>query len=1159
MMFSKETGVVPPGKIPSTPVEADAAWIEFTNRFPSDHRRHGDPFPLPRLGKPGGTTMLNRRLDGAFGALNSLASDFFDKTSDPDLTLTRVQLWMMDDLRRRVSNYGDKPKNLDMSTALHDLGCGANLYTQEANNVADFDVDQIKILSRQLDPKPAIELSPPDVQAILQDFGGRVERQVNELEALRASGTLVTPHWDPKLKKNFHMRLQLYQRLFRCGLLTYRRRQKAQVGMFTVVKKGNRPGNTQRLIVDCRQANMLQRRPPTTRLSTPASLADLDFSVHTLQENGYDIENLDDFVAGIETGDVGDCFYNFVIERACSWFSTGDVLTRADMRQYEMDVDSIYDDEMEDFTPLREGEQVFVCFRGVPMGWSWAFWLSNEIVCHQCLVATGGAEDSLVRDKRVAPKVLPGKPPIGVYVDNVHTFSGCSDDAHDQMVRIADRFQQLGIPFDMDNVSGNSCIETLGLTFFFQNGVRVRAKRERAWRLWLATKALLQRRRVSGDALRVWLGHVNYHFLLCRPLLSILSGCYSFCHAHIGHRFPLWPSVRKEMRQVMHLIFTVEKNLSSPICPEVHVGDSSDKGYGLLVSNPKVGCIKRELLVKERWRFLESCEPKLVVDNGGYAEPLDGDLGTDDYTIKGCSPGCGIGPTTGYGKQLADTYDTHVNTMAFKKKRNWLFGRPQQPDRSIIQIPGFPEVSDSWSEPTQWDLVTASAWQRPEEHINIKEGRVALMSLKRLCRTTKNLGTTALTLCDNMGVVLAMERGRSSSGSLNTLCRRAAAYCVGGGISWRLRYIRSAFNPADEPSRRFGEDYVRRGTRGGRADALGAHFSTDSLEQGQIPSQPRVFARHQRYTSDKLGFLELFAGTGNLSKAMQKAGLRVFPSFEISRDFMYDLLNPGAQHFVFSMLASGLVWYIHLGTPCTAWSRARHNIQNFRKARRKEHQAVATALFTCRVIQECLKRGISFSLENPFSSRLWQFGPLVELMKNKSIRFVTWDMCQYGMPYKKQTTIMTNEKALSMLERTCSKNHQHTQLRGSTRAKIDGQWKTINKTSLAGAYPPELCKEWARAASKVSPVQAIGDFQWRDRNEFLGALQEASGAFHQKDDGIFTGDYSKHGTNLKGRVSEDPTKEASKFIKQNPVVFGQFTKQQAEGEYRKHKVQEETQ
>ena len=57
--------------------------------------------------------------------------------------------------------------------------------------------------------------------------------------------------------------------------------------MFTVKKKGNRPGNTQRLIVDCRQANYLQRRPATTRLATPAGLAALDFDWETLSAAGF--------------------------------------------------------------------------------------------------------------------------------------------------------------------------------------------------------------------------------------------------------------------------------------------------------------------------------------------------------------------------------------------------------------------------------------------------------------------------------------------------------------------------------------------------------------------------------------------------------------------------------------------------------------------------------------------------------------------------------------------------------------------------------------------------------------------------------------------------------------------------------------------------------
>ena len=171
----------------------------------------------------------------------------------------------------------------------------------------------------------------------------------------------------------------------------------------------------------------------------------------------------------------------------------------------------------------------------------------------------------------------------------------------------------------------------------------------------------------------------------------------------------------------------------------------------------------------------------------------------------GCKPHAGLGPRTAYGRHLDSKMDQTVSTQTFKRKQQKLFGKPLQSERSMIQVPGIPEVSPVWTEPTQWDLVTAAAWKFPSEHINLKEGRVALMSLRRLCRTVKNLGHTALTFCDNMGVVLAMERGRSSSGPLNGYCRRAAAYIVAGGVNWRLRYIRSEVNPADEPSRRFGE------------------------------------------------------------------------------------------------------------------------------------------------------------------------------------------------------------------------------------------------------------------------------------------------------------------------------------------------------------------
>ena len=116
------------------------------------------------------------------------------------------------------------------------------------------------------------------------------------------------------------------------------------------------------------------------------------------------------------------------------------------------------------------------------------------------------------------------------------------------MTKIQHHFESLGIPFEVDHVSGQTSVDTLGLTFNFEKErVVVRAKRERAWKLWLDTRALLRRRRISGELLRVWIGHVNFHFLLARPLLSCLSACYAFAAKHRHHRYPMWPAVRKEL------------------------------------------------------------------------------------------------------------------------------------------------------------------------------------------------------------------------------------------------------------------------------------------------------------------------------------------------------------------------------------------------------------------------------------------------------------------------------------------------------------------------------------------------------------------------------------------------------------------------------------
>ncbi len=1138
----RTTGALGPSA-PDGKVDYDA-WSEFTLRKPSVHRRHGDPYPLPRHGKPSAADPLTRRLDGAISALNSLASAVFDKTFYPELPLTKVQNWMMGDLKRRIANYGDRPEELDEEQALRDLGCGANLYVQEASH-ADLKADEIKIFSRKLEPISAVELAPPDLQACLEDFRSTVERPVQELEALRADRELVEPYWDPSLRNDRDARLRLYVRLHQSGLLTLRRRQKARMGLFAVKKKGNRAGNTQRLIVDCRQANALQRRPPTSKLSTPASLASLDFNSEVLENNGFETDHIS---PEIETGDVGDCFYNFCLPVACSWFSTGDVTDRSELRQWGIEIGEIYDETLDQETPLLEGEPVYICFAGVPMGWSWALHIAQEIVSYQCQLAVGGASNEMVRDKHLAPSIMPARAPMGVYVDNVHTFGGQSGDAVQRMDKIASHFEKLNIPFEVDHVAGQATLDTLGLTFDLENGVRVRGRSDRVWRLWAASRAILRRRRVSGATLRKWLGHVNYHFLLCRPMLSVLSATYKFCMAHLHHRFPMWPSVRKEIKLVMNLLFLVERHLSVPVNPEVHVGDSSDKGYGLMYCRAEVGKIREELKYREKWRFLTSNEPPLVHFNNGAP---DGGEGTeDDSTFAGTSASAGVGLDTQFGKQLVSTLTDRQQQLATSRKKRRLFGKPSDLDASYIEVPGIPEVSTKWGDPTLWTLVTAKAWDRVEEHINIKEARVALMALRRLCRTMDNMDTMALTLTDSMVTAMALERGRSSSAGINNVCRRAAAYQVGCNIQFRMRHVRTDMNVADAPSRQFGEDLPRVLRRRAPEDSLGVSIHADSMEQCRQPASSSRPGRREGTVENQQFFLELFSGCGNLTQAVKEAGMLTMPPFDILNGDIYNLLDPGVQDFIMGLLISGNVWWVHLGTPCTVWSRARHNIKNLKRARQKERQGVAFALFTCRVIRECLKRNIAFTLENPKSSRLWQFSPLAELMKDRRVGLLEWDMCQFGENYKKSTCMLTNELGFQGLAVRCQGGHKHEHLQGTVRVKIDGVWKVKNRTSVAGAYPMKLCRQWARIAEEMGPPRSRGKVGWRLKNDFIAAISEAGGGADRSHPAASKSDTAQDGNSEEG-VNFETVQEAIDFLRNNPVIFGHFTKQQIARELRR--------
>ena len=222
-----------------------------------------------------------------------------------------------------------------------------------------------------------------------------------------------------------------------------------------------------------------------------------------------------------------------------------------------------------------------------------------------------------------------------------------ASEAEEVMQSVAKRFTELNIPFEITDHAGSSSVETLGLEFMFGDRITLTNKKSRAWSLYLATKGILRRKRVSGDLLRIWLGHVNFFFQLARPALSALSATYKFAARHLGRRGAIWPNVRHELRTVMGLIFLVEYDLAPARSELVHLGDSSVHGFSIMSTQATRDEIDLELKVRERWRFLEGRQ----MIGLGVVE-MD-DNAVDAFHEKGHEACNSVGCSTSYGQMLS--------------------------------------------------------------------------------------------------------------------------------------------------------------------------------------------------------------------------------------------------------------------------------------------------------------------------------------------------------------------------------------------------------------------------------------------------------------------------------------------------------------------------
>eukprot|EP00435_Cladocopium_sp_Y103_P062650 s293_g24.t1 len=233
-------------------------------------------------------------------------------------------------------------------------------------------------------------------------------------------------------------------------------------------------------------------------------------------------------------------------------------------------------------------------------------------------------------------------------------------------------------------------------------------------------------------------------------------------------------------------------------------------------------------------------------------------------------------------------------------------------------------------------------------------------------------------------------------------------------------------------------------------------------------SSAKIVGKTFNHRERKIIFWEIFSGCGRLSKTFFDRKHRVVTPIDIEGEVPIDVSKRAVQEIILSVINGKLIEYIHFGTPCTVFSRARRSISNWRKARRREELGCCLATFTVEACFAATRKGIFWSVENPASSRLWEYPDMLLLRSLPGVQEIYLDQCQYGVEYKKPTMIWTIYPGLAVLNKTCTHFRHSVVLCGQV--KVGGSWK--HRTSLAGAYPPQLCEQWVSAVDKLRDYAA---------------------------------------------------------------------------------------
>ena len=255
-----------------------------------------------------------------------------------------------------------------------------------------YDKDLISWPTVDSEPHDILESLQGTDRSVIENWSSAILKSPSERNLYLNSSDRVKPFLEPSLVRDEQTYAGFVARLDAAGMLCWKRGVASLLGCFFVRKKCGKL----RIVLDTRDANNLFRRPPSTRLPTPAAFSHLECEAEdTIYMTGADLSN---------------CFYHLKVPDGLeNYFTLPPVRCGAIpglSERLDLDPDTL----------------VVPALQVLPMGWSWSLHIAQRV--HEGRLSAAGADPSLfIQDKKPATSLSHSKIHSAVYVDNHLFFS----------------------------------------------------------------------------------------------------------------------------------------------------------------------------------------------------------------------------------------------------------------------------------------------------------------------------------------------------------------------------------------------------------------------------------------------------------------------------------------------------------------------------------------------------------------------------------------------------------------------------------------------------------------------------------------------------------------------------------------------------------------